>query len=339
LGGVGVAALATGVNAWFLVPLVAYRKLIHYSPGLLADLDFGRLDTVFSLVPRMPEGSSTPQLYVQAPDIPLLAALATCAVGALVVGRPRLLALAGCGVLGIALLVFMMEMGPEAWARLPRELLVLQSVYRLNPYLLACAAGLVLVAGRYALEVRVRRRWLGACLLGVLAAAALVQLGLGLRQAWSAPRGGPADAIVATSDVRPDTWYGDDYYSSDLGILSHESYPRFQVRAQAPDLNATELEIEIPARMTGELVRTNVVPSAFIRWDLSTASGTEIAGQADNFVALRTPQSESDLHVRVRAVNTPPRVLGAAISFACLVALGALVVLGLRGRRSSNVAR
>jgi preprotein translocase subunit SecF len=56
--------------------MVDYRRVIHFETADLGATMFNGLDLLFSPLPRVPETSGTPELYVQAPVVPLaLAAL------------------------------------------------------------------------------------------------------------------------------------------------------------------------------------------------------------------------------------------------------------------------
>lgn len=313
-----VAGLAAGVNAWFLIPTLAYRDTIAARPERLDAREFDRLDVIFSLTPANPLADSTSQLYVQAPIVPLLAAILACVVGAGVVRGGRLLAVA-LAVLGGFGAVLYLIVGVAVWDVLPREARVIQFPYRLNIYLLACVAGLIVVAGRYAERVRAVRPRLGQTLLGLLGLSGLVQLGFAQHQIWTAETYGPADAVLRDLSRLPSTWYDRSYYNATEPSLEREASGR--ANASRTELDALAVEVVVPANRADRRVRTNVVLSPLVE-----LSPPRVVGRAWGHAVVDVRGSREPTRFRAEAARTPWTMLGSA-----LTAASALFLLSMLG--------
>jgi hypothetical protein len=221
LAGLGLASSL--INAWFLLPDIAYARntLLAQLSGAEAMSIWhttGFFETPAVLLDPLrtvPSQSSTPALYVQAPDWFLAWGLAA---GALLLWRtphPRAIRRAWVGVVVIVALLLGMMMVKQFWDVVPYPFSEIQFPYRLGSYLFYAIAGLVLVGAlalqRAAHDGRSRQRVKGLRL--ALVAACVVSLGLCVWQLWVPntlfPSASYTNRSAALVDVHyvPRTWY------------------------------------------------------------------------------------------------------------------------------------
>lgn len=317
----GLTALGVGLNGWFLVPLLAYRNTVQIQAAPLGLGEFDHLGVIFSLLSNNPVPNATPHLYIQAPDLPLLAAGLVTLAGVLFVRgwRQRLLA---ASVVGGFALVLVLTVGPASiWQHLPSEALYIQFRYRLNMYLLACIAGLMLVACRYAGQIRALHPRAGRLAFGLLAGAALMQAGFALSQVWSAQVVGSAESVLDRPDQLPATWYDSSFLDRALPLVTPSTTERL-----SPDLttlNQSSVVITVPAHLTGRYISVDVIPSPLITFSLAALAGQD----GDGHAVVHVPESPSDVQITVQGTATWATLAGTATTVLCL--LGALASVGL----------
>lgn len=264
-------ALAVAVDAWFLLPDIANERstLIAVDPIVSWHYTsfFDTPAVLFDPLRTVPKRSSSPALFVQAPDWFLLWALAAGAVLWKRAGR-------GLRRAGVALLLLLavfligIMLGP-LWDIVPRTLRQIQFPYRLNTYLDLTAAGLVLavvIAAERSAPPRTAAR-----LRYALAAATAVSVALCVWQLWvpnthAALSYSDRNAALRSTHVTPRTWY-------DPGVYDDASQPIVRV---GPD----SLRID-PTRISGNSATLTVTPPPG-----ATAFATNIAG-APYLLSLR----------------------------------------------------
>jgi hypothetical protein len=203
-----LVALATALNAWFLVPLARYAHLtqigrpdhgrrFYQFDGITRSLESWR--NVFSPLrtyPALPVSNATP-FYVQAPVYVLIWVTALGAFLLIRRHRSRNAAMyfSLTVVLG-ALLTLLLWQG--LWDVLPDALKVIQFRYRLHSYINYTVVGLVIVGLLVVASSRRARTWIVALLL-----ATAISLGLATWQAWSAPTYLKVGELVQTHDHLP----------------------------------------------------------------------------------------------------------------------------------------
>jgi hypothetical protein len=243
-------ALAVAVDAWFLLPDVVHQgaTVIATDPGVSwhATSFFDTPAVLFDPLRTVPRQSTSPGLFVQAPDWFLLWVLIAGAVLWRRAGR----ALRRVGVALLLLLaVFLIGImvGP-VWDHVPRTLQQIQFPYRLNTYLDLTAAGLVLAAviaiersapPRIALRLRYG-----------LGAATAISLALCVWQLSVPNTDAPLsyrnrDAVLGSPHVTPRTWY-------DPGVYNDASQPIVATPTRS-------LLID-PTRISGNALTLTVTP-------------------------------------------------------------------------------
>jgi len=210
-------ALAVAVNAWFLLPDVVHQRstLIAVDPIVTWHYTsfFDTPAVLFDPLRTVPRQSSSPALFVQAPDWFLLWVLAA---GATLWSRAgRALRRAGVALLVLLAIFLVAIMVGPVWDHLPRTLRQIQFPYRLNTYLDLTASGLVLAAV-IAVE-RVAAPRIATRLRYALGAAAVISVALCVWQLWVPNTHAPLsyndrDAALASTHITPRTWYDPGVY-------------------------------------------------------------------------------------------------------------------------------
>jgi hypothetical protein len=214
VAGLGMASLL--VNAWFLFPDIAYQGdvVAHYVSTFRWEGTsfFNTPAVVFDPLRAVPRQSTTPALFVQAPDWFLAWALLA---GALLLCRRRGYGLrrAWIGAAILVALVLGMIMLEPFWSLVPAPLTDIQFPYRLDSYLFYAVAGLVLVVAlaiQRAAHERPRSIVKGLRL--SLCAVVAISFGLCIWQEWApntlfAKSYTKRGEALASPNVLPRSWY------------------------------------------------------------------------------------------------------------------------------------
>jgi hypothetical protein len=345
----GLGLTSTLVNAWFLLPDVAYgRYLIVGSPPTSSiwpeTSEFNTPSVLFDPLRQVPAGSGTPALYVQAPVWFLawgLVALALLLWRRPIAGALRRALVAMCVV--IALLLAMMTIG-SFWDYVSFPFNEIQFPYRLGSYLFFAVAGLVLV-GVLALQ-RIAdaggSRLLVRGLRSGLALVCTISLSLCIWQQWvpntlfTISYKNREDALRSV-DVLPRSWY-------DAGIYRDGHAPTLEVppgRALLLDPHSVrngrfDALVNVPPGP--EPIRTNIGSGDYI----THISGLQRLGRDPlGYTVVRRPNGGSGpVHVVVEAAHGALIKLSQALSIVAICAI-ALVLLftGLRTRRARRSTR
>lgn len=143
----GLVVLGAALDAWFLLPDVLHATQTRIGSGILtpaAETGFlNTPDVLFNPLRSVPAQSTTPALFVQAPDWFLFWVIVASAVLWSSAGRAMRRVTVALVVLLAALLALIM-IGP-LWDAMPTILRQVQFPYRVNTYVALCVSGLVLV--------------------------------------------------------------------------------------------------------------------------------------------------------------------------------------------------
>jgi hypothetical protein len=205
VGTVGVMVLASLVNAWYLLPDVAFahRTALGSLPNPFVSGTrgtwFDNPSVIFNPLPS----SATPNAHVQLPMV----VIAWLLVAALLVGaalrRSERRLLVGLAVVATGFVGLLLFEAP--WSALPQPYLFTQFAFRVTTYVLLCVCGmtiLLLLVGRR--STGAKRASIAAGLIVALGFG----LGLGVQQIWSADSAlrDRHDALTRPG-IAPASWY------------------------------------------------------------------------------------------------------------------------------------
>jgi hypothetical protein len=344
VAGLGIAA--TLVNAWFLLPNLAYGNDVVIGsthPDSVGATFFDVPSVLLDPLRYVPSQSTTPALYVQAPDWFLAWGLAA---GALLLWRrsaTRGLRRAWIGAAVLVALLLGMIMVEPFWSIVPFPFKEIQFVYRLNSYLFYAVAGLVLVgalalqrsasAGPQRTVKGLRFALVGAC---------AISLGLCVWQLWI-PNTLTTNAYtdrgeaLASVNVLPRTWYDPGSYADARAPVVQAPGNRVLVIQQS-EVRGDRFAAWMNVPPGPQPIQTNISAGAY----LAHISGLERVGRGVNNYAVvrRIHGGDGPVHVVVETTHSPLIELGWALSaLAILGILALLVVLLLRGIRARAPAQ
>jgi hypothetical protein len=332
----GLGALAALVNAWFLLPAVAYERFVgaHVTstPGVSLWHNTGFFNTPAVLLDPLrsvPGRSTTPGLFVQAPVWFLAWGVLA---GGLLLWRGSLgrqVHRSWIAALVLVVLVLAMIMVPAFWGIVGFPYDEIQFPYRLCSYVFYGAAGLVLASGVVLdRQRRPQARGVVTFLRGALVAVCAISVGLCVWQQWFAndlfagsyPNRGEALASVS---IQPRTWYNGNEAFSDR---------------QAPVVDASSNRLLfIPPedvhgdRYTGwwdlpdgpQPIQTNINAGAY----LVRISGVQRLGRNAEGLAIvrRVGRMRGPVHIVVETAHGAVIYVGRALSVLAILALLALI--------------
>ncbi len=349
----GLGAACALVNAWFLLPDVAYARDTLIGGTVLPPgaTFFDTAAVLLNPLRHVPSESSTPALYVQAPDWFLAWGLVAGAL--LLRRRPRgdTLRRAWLGMAAIVAIVVCLMLIKPLLTALPAVFVEIQFRYRLGTYLFYAVGGLVLV-GALALQragtASDKRPTPGQTPLrglriGLLAVTA-VSAGLCVWQLWvpndSMPKAGISVAAarrehLATSyanryevlkgvNALPYSWYDPGSYGD--GQAPIVATPAGRSLTIAPDkVRDGRFSGWVNAPAGRAPIETNIDGGAYI---VQIEGGVERDGRtAQGFTVVRRRDGGRGLvHVTVEATHSTLIELGWALSVAATLAIVALVL-------------
>jgi hypothetical protein len=331
-----LGATAVAVNAWFLLPDLAYSSRVGVDAYATGAPQFNTLGQVFSPLRPVPHGSSTPGLSVQMPVLALGWALLAGLLCGLPAARRRLGGWArlavGLAVLLVGFLILVLRDDPTldhvgapgrgAWRHLPHFLTYVQFAYRLETYVTLLVCGLLLLAlvAVARSDDAARRRRLHA----VLGAIALWSVGLAVWQVWSVPDRGPGRGAAAhLSSLRlPSTWEDPGSFQDRSGRV----VPGTEVVTGPTPREAAEgRSFAVPP--AGEPVATTITGGPYlVDVDLPVVGRK----RAHRLVVLAPGAAQ---RVRATRASSAPVVVGRWLTVAGLAGLMALALTGLARRR------
>lgn len=325
----GLGLLAVAVNAWFLLPDLAYaNRTLITTGGLYRGVSdwFDAPANIFNPLRETPAQSTTPSLYVQ---LPVLVLAWTIAIGVLALRQPVSRAwrrlMAGVAVVGGLLLLLLLASWP--WDALPTFLTYLQFTFRLESYILLCLA-LLVIAGLVWLGRGAAPRS-GRGLTGALAVALVFGGGIAVWQTWSTPSLWMQDrrqTFTGPTEL-PKTWY-------DPGFFRDQSQPIVPGAPDQPqvivpfDAAAKDRTVVVAAPPGVQTVTTNLATGPY----LLDVQGAEPVGRTvSGWLVLRRPADQVDaptMKLRLSVAESTPVVAGHWITRLALIGV-ALVLLGL----------
>lgn len=344
LGGLGL--VGSLINAWYLLPDVAYATKVaigHSAPSASSlwehTREFNLPRVVLDPLRRVPGGSSTPALYVQAPDWfiawGLVAAVLLLWRGALSSSIRR------SWVVAIVVLVLLMGMllVKPVWQFVAYPFNEIQNPYRLSSFIFYAVAGLVLV-GALALQDIAARAGPLRVLRGLrvaLVAAIGVSIALCLWQLWVPNTLLPtsyrnrSDAL-ASANAMPKSWYAvGDYGDWQARSVAVPNNRVLILPPRAVQGDRFDAWMNVPAGP--QPIQTNIAGGSY----LVHVDGMRLVGRNGEDLAIlkRVNGGSGPVHVVVETTHTAVVELGRLLSgVALLLALAAMAYVAVRNSRS-----
>jgi hypothetical protein len=208
----GIAALGVALNGWFVVPLVAYGGATQTAKAMTSaswgglmptNIAFSAPSNVLGILPTVPSLSGTPELYVQAPVLPLVWAIAAIvtAVATHRAGPALMRASVASGVLAVIFLA--LALWPQLWTGALSWMQVTQYTYRIETYATLAVTAVVACGALAVASARHRTWWLAS-----LAAVMLFHVGWAEWHSWGAQRYGKIAVSLAHNGHAVPTFYG-----------------------------------------------------------------------------------------------------------------------------------
>jgi hypothetical protein len=335
----GVAALAAGVNAWFLLLDLRHSSDTVVGTGTGFSWDFTKqFDTpqaIFTPLRTAPE-SGTFGLVVAVPVLALVVGLGLLvARHRAVLAQPRAVQRLSLVCAGLLVLVLGMMMMPESWwLKLGSPFTLIQFPYRLAGYAALVSSLLVLLCLRLAASGP-PSRWITLVLVG-LVAITTIQAGA---QMWGASSD---DHVPATKRDRstalangptkpPATWYDTgSYRDSSRRVLDIAAARAVVLPIPSAGARSVTATVTLPA---GDApVFTNIVGGPYV----VRISGVGVAGRGiDGRTAIvRLPGQPRRVTITATAAGGKPQTLAGTISILSILALlGLAAAVEVRRRR------
>jgi len=346
--GVGCLVLVSaGINAWFLIPDVAYagRTLVG-AEGFNWSNAASYFDTpgvLLNPLRLVPSQSSTPALYVQVPVWFMLWGLIA---GVWLWRDPamerlrRAWVLAAAGIIIVLCLMFFQW----PWEHMPHALQEIQFPYRLGSYVTLLSVGFLIVGVLAVQRLATRaERSVGALwsIRTLLVEAVVVSLILCVWQLW-VPNTHQSSYYkvrgyaLASLTNTPITWGPpSDYADNSLPVVSVPANRSLSIDAHLLGAAGNRVSADIAAPPGLQPIATNIVGGTY----LVNVSGLRVIGRttSNQLVVSRLHAGAGKVHVVLGTRSSRAVVLGRAISaisaLAVLLLLGWLVAKGWRARR------
>ena len=346
--GVGCLALVSaGVNAWFLLPDIAYAgRTLVASEGFSWSYAASYFDTpgvLLNPLRMVPSQSSTPALYVQAPVWFMLWGLIAGVWlwrDAAMERLRRAWVIAGLGI--VVVLCLMIFQWP--WEHMPHALREIQFPYRLGSYMTLLSVGFLIVGVLATQRLASRPDHSIGTLWSIrtlLVEAAVVSLILCAWQLWvpnthqSSYYKVRGDALASLTNT-PITWGSPPNYADDsLPVVSVPANRSLSIDARLLNAAGNRVSANVTAPPGLQPIATNILGGPY----LVDVSGLRVMGRttSNQLVVTRLQAGAGKVHVVVSTRSSRAVVLGRAISVACALAvlllLGWLVTRGWRERR------
>ena len=208
----GIAALGIALNGWFIVPLITYggetQTAKTMTPATWAGLmptniAFSSPSNVLGILPTVPKLSGTPELYVQAPVLPLAWAIVAIvtAVATRRAGWALIRASIASGVLTAVFLALALR--PQLWTGALAWMQITQYTYRIQTYATLGATAVVACGALAVTSARHRTWWMAS-----LAAVMLFHVGWAEWHSWGAQRYSRIAISLKHDGHSPPTFYG-----------------------------------------------------------------------------------------------------------------------------------
>jgi hypothetical protein len=319
----GIAALGVALNAWFVVPLVAYGGETQTAKTMTAatwtglmptNIAFSAPSNVLGILPTVPKLSGTPELYVQAPVLPLVWAIA--AIVTAVATRRAGPALVRASLASGALTMLFLALGlwPQLWTGVLSWMQVTQYTYRIETYATLGITAVIACGALAVASARHRTWWLAS-----LAAVMLFHVGWAEWHAWGAQRYSKIDISLRHNGHSPPTFYGIyDYRFPGGKNVDPRSLMGFPPASVLDDrLSVTVARTALPAMATVDY-------SPLVR----ATDGLEIVGTHDTNVVVGARSTGPGKNVVGVFAPSYPAPVKAGIGLSIAAGIGVVLVLG-----------
>jgi hypothetical protein len=330
----GLGAASVLVNAWYLLPDIAYAKDVRAHLIAVAEAGAPFFDTPAVLLDPLrtvPSESTTPALYVQVPVWFLAWAIVA---GVLLLWRRRAGGKLGRVWVGIVLLIgvlLAMIMVTPLWSVMPFPFDEIQYPYRLSSYIFYAVGALVLV-GALALQRAAADPRLGQVVRGLrvaLLAVCAVSVGLCVWQQWVPSTLFPHESLVNRKEALvsvheiPHTWYDPGSYNDNSAPFVGVARGRF-LGIEPSQVHGDRFAgwMEVPPGLAP--IQTNIAGGSYLvhisglRW-----IGRNRSGYA---VVRREREGSGPVYVVVQTRLSPAIVTGWVLSVAAALAILAVLV-------------
>jgi hypothetical protein len=293
---------------------------------------------IFNPFRSVSKQSSTPALFVQAPDWFLAWAL----IAMLLLWRTtpdRILRRLFVGLCGILTALFVLTTVSSAWRVMPSTLKAIEFPYRLDSYVALAVAGLVMVAAitldrqsRLQIGPSVSKQLLRAALGGV----ALVSISLCMWQLWVPTTGIPnwtypdRHAALVSPHVVPRTWYAHKTFA-DLGSPL-VSVPAGRSVVLDPNLVTGDRLVQTLTPPPGTApFTTNILSGPY----LASVRGIVRVGRTSDglVVARRVKPGDGPVRVVVERANSAAVTVGMILTILGLAVFLLMLAIAARGQR------
>lgn len=339
-----LAAVAVGINAWFLVLDLRHgadtQAWTNNADFLRRDFTkyfyFDNLGVVLDPLRRWPSQSSTYGLVIAAPVAAFALSLALVGLAwpqARRAGR-ALRALWLILLAAMALLVVLMVMPASWWIALGSPFTQIQFPYRLSGWLLLAVAVQLAISLRFARDLSGRRRQVGVGLavglvvLTVVQASAQVYSGARLDGRVNDDFHVREDALANGPTTPPETFY-DPHSYADASLPVIEPPARRALALPVPSPGQTHLVTEVVLPPGPGPVSTGIAAGPYA----ARVEGMEVVGRTHRggIVLKPPPGGARTARLEVVADGGTPQLLAGIVSVACLLAcLGLVAVLAIR---------
>jgi hypothetical protein len=319
---VGLGALGSAVNLWFLLPLVSYSSRVRIGdpPESMEQEWFSEPSAVLSLVRDVAPVGPADEAAIVNTQAPVLFGVWAVIVLLLTLSRlkrPERRLAAGLGAILVLFLALMFV--PAIIEALPKYWRFIQFPYRVGTYVTLATAGLVLVAllGLRHSTATLRRG--AAIALAALCALAAFQA---IDQAWSTPSSLPdRSEVFADREEPPKSWYAPrDYADISLPVVAPTLPGILEVPNTGRRLDMYELGFDVPAAGTQA---TDILTAPY----LVEVEGATVAGRTgDNELVVAFDRPGPRL-LRFRGASSGPVVAGTALSVLALAGIAALLLV------------
>lgn len=346
----GLALLAIGVNAWFLLPDLFYSSRTLIAASVSNGLEpktfdaFGRLSVLLNPVRYSPQDVTRyDATYTQLPVFVLVWLLVAIPL-AWRRERTRAWHWLTLGVTAIFGALVVLMLARTLWEHLPKFLVYVQFGYRLETYALLCISLLLIAALRVSPAVPNSRR-----LHAALAVVLVYGAGLAVWQIWTAPVSAYApdrsEIFASGRYLVPPTWYSPAFYR-DNSAPAVAVAPGRSIRFAPATVHDDRLRATVTRPRGPQPFSTNIAAGTYLIdvHGLKPVGHTPTPQYADAGAGLMVLQREAGSHSANQLEISPrkagPLVIGRWISVASILALaglaGAALVTSLRRRRGSR---
>jgi hypothetical protein len=349
LGGLALASAL--VNAWYLLPDIAYATKVAIGHSAVAPsavwahtAGLNQVDLVLDPLRRIPPDAAGLAVYVQVPDYFILWSLLATA---LLLWRPAVtsaLRRVWAGTIVVLALLLGVWLIKPIWQFLGYPFDEIQVPYRLSIYIYYTTAGLVLVAAlalQRVADTGGPRRTLAGLRIGLLGAVA-ASVGLCVWQLW-VPKTRYASSYanragaLASATVMPASWYAT--YDYDDWHATLVSVPKARTLFFAPSaVRGDRFEAWMNVPSGPQPIQTNIAGGPY----LVHIGGLRLVGRnsEDLAVVKRVDGGSGPVHVVVETTHSTVVEVGRLVSrLALLVVLAVLVYVAVRTRRARRRLR